>query len=309
MQNLKELIGNKTLNIEKEFYEHLKDEDFKEIVDQTNLSNKELYKYTSRLEDAKCELKNCKNCSGLSKCKNEVKGYRLTPIKENNTLTFNFLACPYKEDELKKNSYKENIDLFDVPTSLKNARIKDIYIDDKSRVEVLKYIDAYYKNYQKSRMKGLYLHGNFGCGKTYVVAALFNELAKKGHKSIIVYFPEFLRNLKSSFSDEDSLYNEKYNTIKHVELLLIDDIGAENLTSWARDEILGTILQYRMDENLPTFFTSNLSLEELEEHLSLTGGKIEKVKARRIIERIKCLTTDLKIIGANRRKWKIPVDA
>ena len=82
---------------------------------------------------------------------------------------------------------------------------------------------------------------------------------------------------------------------------MIDDIGAENITSWGRDEILGTILQYRMEENLPTFFTSNLSLEELELHLSNTNKTIDKVKARRIIERIKYLSTEMKMIGVNRR--------
>jgi len=82
----------------------------------------------------------------------------------------------------------------------------------------------------------------------------------------------------------------------------LDDLGAENVTPWARDEILGTILQYRMDNNLTTFFTSNLTIEELEEHLSGKKGELDKVKARRIIERIKQLTTDLELISVNRRK-------
>ena len=45
-----------------------------------------------------------------------------------------------------------------------------------------------------------------------------------------------------------------------------------------RDEILGTILQYRMDNNLTTFFTSNLNIEELEEHLKTTNKSIDKYK-------------------------------
>ena len=56
-----------------------------------------------------------------------------------------------------------------------------------------------------------------------------------------------------------------------------------------------------MDENLPTFFTSNLTIDELEIHLSITGNKIDKVKARRIIERIKYLSKEIKLIGVNRR--------
>ena len=190
-----------------------------------------------------------------------------------------------------------------MPTTLKDAKIKDIYIDDKSRLNIIKYIDAYYKNYPNKDLKGVYLHGNFGSGKTYLISALFNELAKKNVKSATVYFPEFLRTLKASFNkSEEIAYSDKYEYIKKIPLLLLDDIGAENVTAWGRDEVLGTLLQYRMTENLPTFFTSNLNLNELEEHLSITGKNEDKVKARRIIERIKCLSQDIELIGKSRRK-------
>ena len=152
--------------------------------------------------------------------------------------------------------------------------------------------------------KGLYLHGNFGCGKTYLLAAMFNELAKENVRSVITYWPEYLRSLKSSYSSSSSYeFKDKYNEVKYAKLLLIDDLGAEGVTSWSRDEILGTILQYRMQEHLPTFITSNLNLKELEEHLSVsTTNKSERVKAVRIIERIKQLTIDAEMIGQNNRK-------
>lgn len=57
-----------------------------------------------------------------------------------------------------------------------------------------------------------------------------------------------------------------------------------------------------MEEHLTTFFTSNLTLQELENHLSITSSGVEKVKARRIIERIKQLTIPLELVSKNRRK-------
>ena len=90
--------------------------------------------------------------------------------------------------------------------------------------------------------------------------------------------------------------------IKKVPLLLIDDIGAESTTPWSRDEILMPILQYRMDSSLPTFFTSNCTLKELESHFSNSKNGIEEVKARRIIERIKQLTEEIKLVSDNLRK-------
>ena len=101
--------------------------------------------------------------------------------------------------------------------------------------------------------------------------------------------------------EDFSIVEEKLDFLKNVDILLIDDIGAENVTSWGRDEILGTILQYRMNNKLSTFFTSNLTLEELEDHLSITKNSEDKVKARRIIERIKQLTEDRELVSKNRR--------
>ena len=69
------------------------------------------------------------------------------------------------------------------------------------------------------------------------------------------------------------------------------------MTPWARDEILCPILQYRMEESLSTFFTSNLNINELEVHLSLSKEGVDTVKAKRIISRIEQLTTDSEMIS------------
>lgn len=296
-QNLK--INN---SLKVDFNKELNNPYFSLVLEKIDLEENKLYKYTSRIKDCANEEQNCQNCKGLCFCKNEMKGYKLIPNVLDNKINFEYEACSYMKKNLKETSFLNNIKLYNEPSELKNARIKDIYVDDKSRVEVIKYINDYIKNYNKDRLKALYLTGSFGSGKTYLISALFNELAKQNVTSVIVYFPEFLRTLKSSFNDIENSYNERFNYVKNVELLLIDDIGAENLTTWGRDEILGTILQYRMQENLPTFFTSNLNMKELEEHLSIITSSSDKVKARRIIERIKYLTDEMTLIGINRRK-------
>ena len=304
MQKVKEYIdkaNNKSLM--DNYVEALKSNKFKRIVDLIPLKDQILAKYTSKIEDSSIEFDNCLKCKGLASCKNEMAGYCYFPSVVDNNLSFAYKPCKYMEVNLDNNKYKDYVNLYDVPSMLANAKMKDIYVDDKSRIDVVKYIDNYIKSYNEKREKGLYLYGNFGTGKTYIIAALFNEFAKKEMKSAIIYFPEFLRTLKSTFSSvEEGSFSSKFDYIKKIPLLLIDDIGAENVTAWGRDEILGTILQYRMEENLATFFTSNMSLSELELHLSTTGNKAESLKARRIIERIKYLTNEMKVIGVDRRK-------
>ena len=275
---------------------------FKKLVNSLKLPDQYLMKYTTKLEETSKELNNCKKCKNLNECKNSYHGYVYYPDILNDNLVFDYIPCKYKKQDDYQNQYKKNIYLFEVPKEIKEASMKNIDLDDPERYNIIKWLKNFIDNYQTGRpTKGLYLTGNFGCGKTYLVSACLNELAKKNHKIAIIYYPEFLRSLKESFGDNEE-YNNKFNFIKKIELLLIDDIGAETMTEWSRDEVLGTILQYRMQEGLTTFFTSNLTIKDLEEHFSVSHGGVEKVKAKRIIERIKQLTTEMLMVSVNKRK-------
>lgn len=285
-------------------YRKMYDEDmtFRKIANELKLPTETMMKYTSKIVASSCELKNCKKCKNLFDCKNEIKGYVYYPQKNDENIEFCYIPCKYKLELDEINKYKENIYYFHVPETLKNANMASIDITDKNRFELIKWIKTFLNNYAAQKpTKGLYLNGNFGCGKTYLLTAMLNELAKQNHKVAMVYYPEFLRTLKESFQDGNE-FKQIFNHIKKVELLLLDDIGAETLTEWSRDEVLGTILQYRMEENLKTFFTSNLNIEELENHLSMTSKDIDKVKARRIIERVKQLAEPMTLISENKRK-------
>lgn len=300
MKNIENVIGKvDEVKLSQSFMDACSDKDFKDYVYGLNIHEDVLKKYTSGLEDAYEEYKNCANCSSLKNCKNKMQGYVYTPEKDKELITFSYNACKKYQTELKNNMYKENLELFDMPKDILESSITNIYKDDKARLPIIKYFKEFMDNYSgEEKPKGLYLTGSFGSGKTYMISALFNELAKKGIRSALIYYPEFLRSLKASFQTN---YSEKFNYIKKVPLLLLDDIGAENCSAWSRDEILGPILQYRMESHLPTFFTSNLSLEELETALAITSSNADKVKARRIIERIKQLTVQIELVSKNRR--------
>ncbi|MEG2351478.1 MAG: primosomal protein DnaI [Bacilli bacterium] len=306
MKNVNNVVNNvKDLNykLQVSFHEAKKSASFKELSESINLSEDKLMKYTSSLEEAASEYDNCKKCKALACCKNKVDGYCFLPQMFENMLNFSYVACRYKQKVINENKYLDRVTLIEVPKEIKEAKMSDIYTDDENRLVVIKWLTMFIKNYKnKEAEKGMFLHGNFGCGKTYLIAAMFNELARYGIKSVIVYYPEYLRSLKASFqfnaSDE---FNNKFNEVRKAPLLLLDDLGAETTTSWSRDEILGSILQYRMQEKLPTFITSNLDIKELETHLSVTSNKVEKLKAVRIIERIKQLTNDVQMISKNNR--------
>ena len=297
VNSIKNLKTNKDILI-KEYNECKKNPSFKKIIDNIDLPDEELMKYTSKLKQASIEMDNYKkdkNC-----LLNEIPGFIFTPYLVDGILNFTYRACKEKEKELDEVEYLKKGYRFEIAKSIRNAKMSEIYTDDKNRVDLIKWVTKFIKEYKNGKtFKGLYLSGNFGSGKTYIISAMLNELVSNGYNAAMIYYPEFLRVLKASFKTD---FDEQFDYARKADLLLLDDIGAESVSNWARDEILGPILQYRMDNKLATFFTSNLTKEELEIHLSKGKESIDVLKAKRIMERINYLTDDIKLISKNQRK-------
>ena len=284
---------SKSIDLQAKFSKALENKYFNKICKSLDLPQGTLMKYTSSLMEAAQEFENCSKCKGLENCPNLIRGSLMKAEKNNNGIVFSYVNCLKNSIE----DYKKNISYYDLPTKLRDASIQDIYNDDGSRKEILKKMKSFKDSYLKGeKPKGIYLYGSFGSGKSYLLAALFNDLAKHDIKCVIVHTPELIRSIKESF---DTDYSERFEEVMNCPLLLLDDIGAEYLTSWSRDEVLEPILQHRMDEELPTFFTSNYSIDELENHFIINN---DKMKARRIIERVKQVSLPVELVGENRRK-------
>ncbi len=296
MINVSDNLKYDKRKLKESYQDALKNKDFQQFVSKLNIDEEILMQYTSILDECAQEYDHCLNCSGLGDCKNKILGYIYLPKVVGQTLQFRYKPCRYKVNRDKKYSFSKNVKYYNLPSSYVEASWDNVDKRLVGRKEVILWLNNFIA---QPSFKGLYLTGNFGCGKTYLVVATFNELAKKGIKSAVIFWPEFIRNLKSSFADD---YEDKIEYIKNVPLLLIDDLGAEAITPWSRDEILCPILQHRMDNNLTTFITSNFSLTNLEQHLAQTKDGVEVVKAKRIIERIKFLTEEKEMISKNMRK-------
>jgi primosomal protein DnaI len=267
---------------------------------QGEITTEMVEKSLSKLYEFKDQSKNCHDCPSLDGCINMMKGYYPKLMLVRNSIDVTYERCQRQiiEDEKKKN---ENLirSLY-VPKDILQATFTD-FEGDAGRLDAVDKAATFLMNYEKDkRQKGIYFYGKFGVGKSYLLGAIANELAKKRISSMIVYVPELLREMKSSIAD--STLNAKIEALKKEPILMLDDIGAEAVSSWTRDEVLGPILQFRMLENLPTFFTSNFNFQELEHHLTYSQrGEEEKMKARRIMERIKSLSEPVLVDGPNRR--------
>ena len=229
-----------------------------------------------------------------------AKGYKPILVMNHGYADVSYEETPELIAAEKEAAIKNRLKLINLPASLKQASLAQVDLDDLGRLPVFEKLLAFVEQYPTIR-KGLYLYGDFGVGKSFMVAALAHDLSeKRGVSSTLLHYPSFVIDVKNAISDGNvkTLVDE----IKLSEVLILDDIGAEQSTAWVRDEILQVILQYRMQENLPTFFTSNFNFEDLEKHFAKgKHGNDETWEARRVMERIRYLAEETRLEGVNRR--------
>ena len=122
MKKITEIMDkdNKT-NLKQSFMDACSDKSFKEYVYNLNIKEDILINYTSNLQDAFEEYKNCSNCNGLSTCKNKLQGYRYTPYLDKDIINFEYAACDREVDKIQKDKYLSNISSFEVPKNIREA--------------------------------------------------------------------------------------------------------------------------------------------------------------------------------------------
>ncbi len=225
----------------------------------------------------------CNTCNSIKSCTQGTPGYQ--PELDTSRIEVLYLPCKYKEEQLKQSKSDNLIESLYVPKNVLNAKLRDFRVNTSLREIAFAKANGFVDSYLPGMpLKSLYLVGKYGAGKTFLLSAIANELKLKGCSSIIVYLPDLARSMKSSIGD--GTMEQKVRKLKEVDILLLDDIGSEMNGTWFRDEILGPILQHRVLSNLPTFFSSNLSLKELAIHFSDSKTEDDKVKAARIAKRI-----------------------
>ncbi|KMZ42200.1 primosomal protein DnaI [Brevibacillus brevis] len=242
----------------------------------------------------------CERCPGLGECPNLVKGHSTQLELAHQHIISSMTPCSKQlshEEEIRRRRLMRS---YYVSEETLNASFEGLVIDSGNLATVDAAIQFCEKVGTGERVKGLYLHGPFGVGKSYIMGAIGRELSERNVASLLVYVPDFIREMKDSISDQS--YAGKLELLKEVPVLILDDIGAENLTPWVRDEILGVILNQRANNHLPTLFTSNYALNELQEHMSISNGnRIEQTKAARIMERIRHFVDVYEILRENHR--------
>ncbi len=113
----------------------------------------------------------------------------------------------------------------------------------------------------------LVLSGPSGCGKTHLAAAIANERISHGYPVFYVTAPDLLDHLRAAYSPGSEMpYDEFFDQVRNAPLLVLDDLGAQSSTPWAKEK-LDQLLTHRFNSKLPTVIVTIVSLEQLEDRI------------------------------------------
>lgn len=165
-------------------------------------------------------------------------------------------------------------------------------VHDNSNPRIMQACKDYVNDFSEIKLKkigGVLLYGNFGTGKSFLAANIANAVIDQGFTALMINIIDLIGRVKD-FDTSDSAIDE----IATVNLLIIDDIGAERSTEFSLEQVY-RIINTRYQSELPTVFTTNLSLDEIENP--------KETQYKRIYDRIDEMTPiKLKMVGESKRK-------
>lgn len=219
-------------------------------------------------------------------------------LSANRNVEVDTVESAYARSIKQEKSAVNRLSLYYLPEIMKTATFQDWSLEEVMQSEALRKAKQFQSDFSEGKAtKGVYITGSFGVGKTHLLAAIASGVTRSGHTVALCFWPEVISYLKTHF-DEAYDYVQK---LKDVDLLLIDDIGSESITNFTRDDIFLPLMQHRMNFQKATCFSSNLTQEQLLTHFSLTANGEDKIRAKRIVERIASQAEEVLMKGQNRR--------
>lgn len=134
------------------------------------------------------------------------------------------------------------------------------------QIQSLQYGLSQAQQFAASPRGWLVLMGTYGCGKTHLAAAIANTCVEFGMNTLFLTVPDLLDWLRYSYDSVDTTFEQRFEEIRNVGLLVLDDLGAQNATKWASEKLF-QIVDYRYSRRLPMVVTTNLTFEDLDDRI------------------------------------------
>lgn len=215
-----------------------------------------------------------------------------------------YLPTKQKAREIKQQRIRQHLKFYDSEIYMQDASLDRFDVSNDEREKAHQLASHFLKNYRKvsyakgttiqgHHVKGLYIYGKYATGKSYLLSAIAHHLAEKNVSVLFVYMPDLVRSIRQGMNEGN--LEQRINQLKQADVLMVDDIGGENMSPWFRDEILVPIMQYRLSARLPVFMSSNFEYIQLIDTLTVGKDAMNRVKAARLIQRFKDLMVYVKL--------------
>ena len=108
----------------------------------------------------------------------------------------------------------------------------------------------------------------YGNGKTHLAAAIANHVSNLGEPVLFILVPDLLDHLRATFNPASGMrYDKRFDEVKMAPLLVLDDLGTESATAWAREKLY-QLFNYRYNARLPTVITTATPIDEIDPRLA-----------------------------------------
>lgn len=159
----------------------------------------------------------------------------------------------YKDNYMKKRLQKYNFE-----------NVSDTYEDTFIINQLIKFTDLCIESEMKN---GLIIYGNIGYEKTYFGACIANKMIENNKIVLMEKSSSIIDKIKESFNKDGLSETQIIELYSNVDMLIIDDLGNENLSKWALEKLY-KIISNRYDNELPIVITTRYNKEQLIEQLS-----------------------------------------
>lgn len=248
------------------------------ISNELKLTHKEAERFLASLLDYRDDVHYCAGCPGLENCAKGHPHFRLRLERDGEVLTRHYDPC---EKMLSLSSFQKRYLRCSFPVDWRDAVIKKARRSAVSRNEALK--EMYFVSLGKSE-RWIYLTGNVGSGKSYLLACLANVITKEKGKGVFSDSESLLSELKDMSIEDHESFEKLFDSICNCSILVLDDFGNEYKTEYVYTSILFPILSYRDKANLPTAFSSDFSIDQI---VSMYKSKIGPERATQLSKLLK----------------------
>ena len=260
-----------------------------------DLPAEEIKRHRDEIADIECAQERCKGCTG-EVCKQPSQG--MIPVVEVHDGRFFYALrrCRHERSRLARLRISRLFASARIPRAYEGDTFADYAVTAANRDAV----DAAHMMVA-DEIKGLFLHGEKGTGKTKLAAIIANERARAGSPVLFASVPDLMADIRSSFRDGTT--SEAVQAVKNTPFLVLDDLGAEKMTEWVGEQLF-CIVNHRYNEMLPTVVTSNYNPTQIIRRMATVdrgGNVIDDMQGQRIMSRIYEMCERVEIKGADWR--------